>query len=240
MFQRLKDKLFWKTQFDSEWHRASIFFNFIKFHHPADQRIREKKYLWREEKGRWYSPRLAAYKAYEEFCEEYYRANIDLPNSEQDFIQMGAALESAAPYLDEEGKYKDSASFLTDKWRTYLSVYRVEREKEKNEEEKHSNEITSFRFDMSELDSAWNRICEGNIPDVASRIWHHAFPRKSGHEIAREAGVTLREFVFWMCVFRRHLGLTEQVVVGTHMYSRNREQTTLFLATEEKRMKHMR
>ena len=47
-------------------------------------------------------------------------------------------------------------------------------------------------------------------------------PRKSGHAIAKAADVPLKDFVFWMVVFRDHGWMSEDVVQGEHLYA-NRE-----------------
>ncbi len=227
MFQKLKDKVFWKIQFDSEWRTAGTFFNFIKFHYTADQKIKEKKYLWREEKGKYFSPRLAAFKAYEEFSNEYYREHHGRSDAECDFTEIGKALEHAAPYLDEDGNYRERESYLSDRWKKYLEKYRIAYKKNQEMIERLANEVMSFRFDESEIDAAWNDLTNGNIPEAATRIWRASHPRKSALEIADEADVSMSDFVFWMCVFRRHLYMVERVVSGTHMYYRQEDNDDL-------------
>jgi hypothetical protein len=227
LFQRLKDKIFWKTQFEQEWQSASTFFNLIRFHYSGQQKILEKKYLWREQKGLRLSPRLAVYRAYEEFCNEYYRENIGKKDSEADFIEMGMALHGSAPFVDESGNYIDRENLLIPLWQNYHKLYLVKRQKENVEKEARSNEIMSFRFSPEDIDSGWHQLKNGDIPDDALTIWDCSYPRLSGHTIAKNAGVSLRNLAFWVCVFRKYLYFIVNFVDGTHMYCRPDKHQTL-------------
>lgn len=238
MFQRLKNIFCWRTQFDSEWKAASTFFEIINFKHYSHNKIKEKKYLWREEKGRHYSPGRAVFSAYEEFCNEYYAQHKGEPNIEKDFLEMGHALEYAAPKYDEDGNDLHPMTYFDQRWQDYAERGRVHHEAEKARKRRSAKEIESLRFKPSEIDAAWERLISDDIPEEASRIWFHSFPKKPGHDIANEAGVSIRDFVFWMCVFRQHLGFVEVLISGTHLYHRpygDNEDLSLAVVAEAKR-----
>jgi hypothetical protein len=233
MFRKLKDSLFWKTQFDAEWQAASTFFGFIKFYY-REQDLKEKKYLWREEKGSRLSPRLAVFRAYEEFCNDFYKRNVGRPGSEFQFMELAYALQYAAPYLDEAGNYQERTSALDDRWKNYYLAENEQREIKHKRKKENAEELQSHRFDLEVIDRKWNSMISDGIPDVATRIWNQSFPRKSAVEIADSAGVSIRDFVLWMCVFKRHLKYREEVISGVHMYSRQQTEHSLQLAINSK------
>lgn len=140
---------------------------------------------------------------------------------------MAYALVTAAPFIDEDGNYKEPESNLSGRWKGYHKKYQVARNQERAEKKRRTEEVQSFRFDITEIDAAWNGLTKGQVPEAAARIWRASYPRKSAHEIAKDADVSLRDFVFWMCVFKRNLHMHENIVAGTHMYYRQQSEGDL-------------
>jgi len=240
MLQRLKDKLFWKAQFDSQWESAIYFIGRFGSLGTYNQGLQEKKYVWREDLGRRfnYSPRLAVYKGIEEYCDELYLWYLEQPGTRKDhFKEMAHALEQAAPYFDEDYHYKEQKTFLSDRWKPYLDAWHIGYDKKQANIKRDASEIESYRFELSEIDEVWNNMKKGEIPEIASRIWYYSYPRKSAHRIAANAGVSIREFVFWMCVFKRHLNMVEKIQLGTHFCYRHNEEN--LSSAIEKRLKRV-
>jgi hypothetical protein len=191
--------------------------------------------LWREKKGRYYSPRLAVYKALEEFSDNYHHENQNRPECEAVFIEMGNVLARTAPYMDEKGNPINPDSLLSNLWKSYADKYRMKTEKKNSREKKEREEVQSFRFDLTEIEIAWQSLVEGNIPKEASRIWYHAYPANTAHIIAERASVSLRDFMFWMLVFRSHLTFIENFDMGTtYVYYRLDDHQDLLSAISAK------
>lgn len=91
-----------------------------------------------------------------------------------------------------------------------------------------AEEIRSYRFQKESVREAWEKLMAGKAPDDARRVWQ-AMPNsvETAHEIAKEAGVSVETFVFWMVVFR-DAGLVREYAysLGEPIYHRSSEMTS--------------
>jgi hypothetical protein len=110
----------------------------------------------------------------------------------------------ASVYLTDPGMQGEKR--LSDQWIKYYdqvtSEWKLARQR--------GEEIRSYRFGLAEIHGAWSGLLAGTAPPEAKRIWS-ALPRviETAHVISGRAGVTPKEFVFWMAVLRDHGLLTE-------------------------------
>lgn len=82
---------------------------------------------------------------------------------------------------------------------------------------KRKYELYSYSFDMEQLTSSWNNIMKGNIPQEAILLYKIMFKDKhynTAHNIAKQANISIKNFVYWMCVFRNNGLLEEHVFKG--------------------------
>lgn len=217
MFDIIKNTLLWKQTFDSCFSSGMSAAAFAPF---DCRRLQEKRAFWREQGRPRYNltPNEASFRAFREFADEYYFENRNRPDIGKTFEELANALEWAAPYFDRNGKYCERETFLSDRWKDYFDQYK----KRRKAEEETFNEVLTHRFSKDEIDEAWNRICSGDIPNEAVRIWQAADKEKIAHDIVSDAKVSVRDFVFWMVVFREHhLMMEKQYAVIQHRYVRN-------------------
>tara|TARA_B100001989_G_C24458113_1_gene422672 strand:- start:39 stop:755 length:717 start_codon:yes stop_codon:yes gene_type:complete len=222
-FQKFKDRLFWKTQFDEIWNRELRYDSKAHKIFTFDE-IEKQKYFWREKRGQQfkYSPRLAAYKAFKELADKWYRNNEY--HDENALLEVAYILEGLFPYIDEDGNYQDAKKSLDEPWKNFAKKFWENWEAEQKKEKTFENELQSYRFEMAEIDKAWETLKSGNIPKVAYKIWEASYPRKWAQEIISDANVSIYDFVFWMCVFKAYLGYREEIVMEKHMYVGTKEK----------------
>lgn len=238
MLKKIGDAVLWKQKFDYQWNFYAARPPFTRTGETQDPRLKEKKYIWREEKGRLrqLTPELAAFKALEEYCNEvFYDPRVKTKN--EDFIQeLALGLEYAAPRRDKNGGYVSQSDFLTEKWRQLAAAARARREEARRRDESLAREIQSYRFDSSVIATAWRHLCAGNVPAEAERIWRESGIMDRADNIALRAGVNLKQFIFWMCVFRQYLFFREFIrPSGVNEYCRGSDFVSLrdALASQE-------
>ena len=83
---------------------------------------------------------------------------------------------------------------------------------------------------MGNIDGRWEDLTTGDIPQVASDVWHHMDRTASVHQLAADLHIPLRECVFWLCVFKRHLGVWVDLDAGRYQFKRSDEEPDLTLA----------
>lgn len=184
------------------------------------KRIEEKREYWREH-GRNYklTPDEAAYNALEDLANTVYVDHSGKDTMDSTWVELAQALYYASPLITSDGKYVPPKERLQERWRPYYEKYRLNQDAIKRDKESRANEIQSHRFDQDLLNEAWNKLIIGEVSGEVCAIWRcSGAPRKTGHQIATAAGVTLRDFVFWMVVFRTHGWMTEEVVMDEHLY----------------------
>lgn len=222
MLRFIKNNLLWSQTFDQAFNLGGTFFS--KFN---DKRLQEKRYHWRERLGRLsnLTPEEAAFRAYEEFADDYHSRNHHRKDAEAEFLDLAHALEFAAPHVDRDGNYKESRTFLSPRWLGYLGQYEEKWTKYRAEQQRRTDEVTSFRFPMEEIAAAWERLLSGDIPWEAKSVFRGAYPRCSPHDIAAKMIVPMRDVMFWLVVFRTHHLVTEAVVVDRHLYTSDYART---------------
>jgi hypothetical protein len=135
MLRFIKNNLLWSYTFDEAYRRGDTFFTRYN-----DRSMQEKRFHWRERLGRQggYTPEEAAFRAYEEFADDYYVRNKDRRDAEWHFQEIAYALEFAAPYTDRNGTYKERKTFLSDRWLSYLQQHEERRNIERAEQKEVS------------------------------------------------------------------------------------------------------
>ncbi len=224
MFRKLKQALTWDSDFDEAWRRHIDGLPSGKEHWSWTRRIAEKKAYWREQgKRNHITPTEAVCTALTEIIDGIYAETRDRKDMHDTFANFAGALHFALS-LDYEGKpYVRPEDRLPERWKPFYEENRRRREAKKADLKQRANEIQEHRFQREEIDVAWKRLLSGDVPDEARRIWKASgSPRKGGHAIASAAGVSLKEFIFWMIVFRDHGWMSEDVVIDEHLYA-NRE-----------------
>lgn len=128
-----------------------------------------------------------------------------MQKNEYFFKEFAVGLENAAPHRDKNGGYVFKCDFLTEKWRELAAAARARRDEVRRRDEILAKEIQSYRFDSLVISTAWRHLCEGHVPAEAERIWRESGTMDRADNIALRAKVNLKEFMFWMCVFRQYL-----------------------------------
>ncbi|MEM1200578.1 MAG: hypothetical protein AAGI06_14850 [Pseudomonadota bacterium] len=122
----------------------------------------------------------------------------------------------------------------SEQWTKYSQSYRrrreaTERERQENERKRddskflrriEAEEIESHRFSLVNVDGSWDDLLDGDIPHVAAEVWRGMDHTSSVHKLAEELQVPLRECVFWLCVFKRHLGVWVELNDGCYRFLR--------------------
>lgn len=229
LLQRIKDTLFWKTQFNNIWDSHLRCYSKARSFFLLEE-LDKQKYYWREEKGQQhkYSPRLAVYIAYKELADKWYKENKK--RKEEDILEVAYILEQIYPFIDENGNYQDVKVNLDEPWKGYAEKRWENYREKKKKEENFYRELQSYRFKNEEINAAWLKLKSGNIPIISQKVWQASFPRKSAKDIIDETNVSIHDFVFWICVFKEYLDYYEEVISGHNMYIRSREQESLEIA----------
>jgi len=221
MFRKLKQALTWDSDFDEAWRRHIDGLPSGKEHWSWSRRIAEKKAYWREQgKRNRITATEAVCTALSEIIDGIYSETCDRKDMRDTFVAFAGALHFALS-LDTEGKpYVRPDDRLPERWRPFYEENKRRREAKKADLKSRAAEIQEHRFQREEINDAWKGLLSGDVPDEARRIWKASgSPRKSGHAIASAAGVSLKDFVFWMIVFRQHGWISEDVVVDEHLYA---------------------
>lgn len=215
MLRFIKNNLLWSQTFDDAYRGGATFFS-----RYDDRRMQEKRFHWRERLGRQggCTPEEAAFRAYEDFANDYYDRNRDRRDTEKEFQEIAFALEFAAPCTDRDGNYKDKKTFLSERWLAYLQQYNDRRKIEKAEQQERTDQVTSFRFEAAEIAAAWDGLLNGKVPWEAKSVFRGAYPRCTPHEIATKMIVPIRDVMFWLIVFRTHHMVTEAAIIDKHLY----------------------
>lgn len=224
MLQKLKDLVFWKQQFDSCYRTAQ------KAHPIISQdEIEKQRFYWREKKGKTLkqSPRLAAYNAFRELADHW---RLSTSRQTDKLLFIAHLIQEICPYIDEQGNYQNPEEFLTEPWKTFARRYWRNWHANERAKKDFADSLSSIKFSVTEVESAWQEIKAGNIPEIASSIWRSSHPRKTAKEILDETGATKEEFVLWMLVFRENMYFVESVVVGEQMYYRQQKEPDLAAA----------
>ncbi|MEM7284434.1 MAG: hypothetical protein AAF438_22775 [Pseudomonadota bacterium] len=77
-------------------------------------------------------------------------------------------------------------------------------------------------------------MVSGDVPEIAEEIWYSLHPNMSLHRLADELRVPLRELVFWVCVFKRHLDVREDFDTGVYVFCRDGSDVGLSTAIASK------
>lgn len=213
MLNFIKTTLFWKRDFDSAFRTYMGFFEKFDSH-----TLNEKRYHWRERLGRLDNlpPREAAFKAFQDFANTYYKETPDKNDASAvlEFQEIAGGLEMAAPYQDRDGNLKERRSFLSERWRAYFDDYKTRRDKEKAERKRKFNEVIAIRFTDEQLDTGWNQLVSGDIPSSVKGVWRAAHATKTPYQISEDANVSLHDTVFWALVLRNQGLMSEWTYAG--------------------------
>ncbi|MER9202938.1 hypothetical protein NKH74_27745 [Mesorhizobium sp. M0933] len=162
----------------------------------------------------------AAYTGLLEVIDGIYAETRDRKDMQDVFVAFAGELYYATIENYEGGPYVPPEQRLPDRWKPFYETYRSRRNEKEADLKQRADEIGEHRFPREEIGAAWNRLMSGDVPDEVRRIWKASSPpRKSGHAIAKAAGVQLKDFVFWMVVLRDHGWMSEDVVQGEHLYA---------------------
>ncbi|RWF21269.1 hypothetical protein [Mesorhizobium sp.] len=220
MFRKLKQALTWDSDFDSAWRRVESLPSGSESR-TWTRRIAEKKAYWREQgKRQKMTANGAAYTGLLEVIDGIYAETRDRKDMQDVFVAFAGELYYATIENYEGGPYVPPEQRLPDRWKPFYETYRSRRNEKEADLKQRADEIGEHRFPREEIGAAWNRLMSGDVPDEVRRIWKASSPpRKSGHAIAKAAGVQLKDFVFWMVVLRDHGWMSEDVVQGEHLYA---------------------
>ena len=115
----------------------------------------------------------------------------------------------------------------SEQWTKYSKTYRRKREETERLREDtkllkriEADEIESHRFCLENVDGSWDDLQSGDIPHIASEVWRRMERTRSVHRLAEELNIPLRECVFWLCVFKRHMGVWVELDDGRYNFVR--------------------
>ncbi|MCP5081156.1 MAG: hypothetical protein GY948_05615 [Alphaproteobacteria bacterium] len=140
-----------------------------------------------------------------------------------------------APCLDVRGQLPRRDFYGTAQWNSSSKSYRCQHDQQRFEPQLDNQEIEAHRFALIDIDGAWRDMMAGEIPEIASEVWRRMHPRKPVHEIANEMQIPLRDCLFWLCVFKRHLEVWAATDGGTYTFHRGVDQPVLSVAVRMKR-----
>lgn len=215
MLRFIKNNLLWSQTFDDAFRSGDTFFNEFN-----DRRMQEKKYHWRERLGRQsgFSPEEAAFRAYEEFADDYYNTHKDRPGAEKQFRKIAYALSHAAPFMDRDGNYKGKEFFLSEKWKVLLADYYKQRSIENPTQKELNEQISSFQYDASVIHLAWDELIVGKPPWEAKSVFRGAHAFCTPHHIVSKMIVPLERVMFWLIVLRENNMVIEETRFDKHVY----------------------
>lgn len=105
-------------------------------------------------------------------------------------------------------------------WKAYSKAYRRKRDQDRFTRLVEAEEIESLHHALSSIDEAWNGLLSGSLPALARDVWQNMHPKRPVHLLAEELQVPLRDCVFWLCVFKRHMGVELDAHHGIYQFRR--------------------
>ena len=197
-----------------------MFLNIGEVDRKWNRRIEEKKSYWGDYgKLRGFTPGRAVYEAFLEIANELHSENHEKYGMEVTWKDLAYALAYASDWANDPGEFKTTEEILPPLWLNFYKQYRQEEAAKNVIKKKKHDEVASHKFTREQIENGWTMICEGNLPEEVKRIWRNSGPpRSSAHVIAEKAGVSIRDFVFWMVVFRQNGMMSEQMLYDEHLY----------------------
>ncbi len=135
------------------------------------------------------------------------------------------------------GHLARSTAGPSEQWTKYSKAYRrrrAETERERQESKLikriEAEEIESHRFSLVNVDGSWDDLLAGEVSHVAAGVWRGMERTRSVHQLAEELHIPLRECVFWLCVFKRHMGVWVEMDEGRYHFLRPEGEADLALA----------
>lgn len=143
-------------------------------------------------------------------------------------------VEDPAASFSLAGRLADGENGPNNHWKAYSKKYRDEHDTEQSERQEDETGLEAHRFELIDIDRAWWQMKVGDMPDAARKIWEALEIELPVHLIADDAQITPQECMFWLMVFKRHLGVQESKQSGRCVYSRDPDQADLAGAVEQK------
>lgn len=204
----LKNSVLWKPTFNNA-------FEFYCFHmklSPAEwvgefsRLLEETQVYWREVLGkrRRMLPEEAAFYAFVDFSDKYFKKYGDILGVEFDLERLAENMARGGSYTDSSGAYLYGSKIfqersISPKWLKYY-----ERSKERrNNSAKIAEEIKTIHISNDALNEGVENLKEGNIPDSALSIWQALENRGFFHDIADRSNVPLADTVLWIRAFQQ-------------------------------------
>lgn len=144
------------------------------------------------------------------------------------------ASDGAEPRLSLAGRLAHHDDAADNEWTAYSKKYREEHCKKLSEKPLGATGNDEHRFELIEVDRAWWRMKVGEIPDNAANVWEVLDTPLPVHLIAEDQQLAVREVVFWLTVFKRHLDVREEMQSERCVYVRDEEPADLSTAIAEK------
>ncbi len=144
------------------------------------------------------------------------------------------ATDSPETCLNLSGHLVQHDSAPDNRWTAYSKKYREEHSKKLCERRLEATGINEYRFELIEIDRAWWRMKVGEIPGAATHVWEVLDTALPVHLIAEDVQISVRECVFWLTVFKRHLDVREEVQSERCVYFREEGPADLSTAIADK------
>ena len=229
MSRWLQNLVFWDEKFGQAWRSCWRSQALLEVGFGWSRRVDEKRSYWREHgRKQELTPNQAVFKAVEDIANSIYIEHSDRERMQSTWLELALIQKTAADSAKLDGQQVLSGTRLSDRWQTYYAAYCAKREEERSEKDRRAAEVQSHRFDRDAIDDAWHNLLAGNLSDEVRSIWlHSGSPRKTAHEIATQANVSIRDFVFWMVVLRDHGLMYEDIVWNEVLYSNCEDRKNL-------------
>lgn len=163
----------------------------------GSRRVEEKKAYWRLHGAERFTPLEAAIHARDELAAALLAAS---KNDERIRAKLGEVAYSIVLYAPKGVSREEAFQRLPEEWQAIYLNYIAD------ENARHATykKVTEEKFAPDELNRAWNRLLQLDIPEDFQKLWDASWERTHVADLLNATGLDTRELALWMRVLVDH------------------------------------
>lgn len=198
MFKGLTDLVrntfLWSSTFDDECRHMSFLSHAVRL--LGSRRVDEKKSYWRQHGGRRFTPQEAALQLRDELADVLLEASHTDEHIRSRLGEVAHSIALMAPSADKRQAFQ---SLPAEWWTIYMDHIAHE-----NARYAVYRDVVDATFSPDELETAWQRLLQPDMPDAVRRLWGASWERTHVADLVKTTGLTARDMALWMRVLVDH------------------------------------